>query len=113
MVCVILLVALVLPVGANQEMPRINVDGVVPNQPGNLRSLKPGIEVSIYGQHLGPTIGCTAGAGAGATSSSCAEPQSRSAEFRQLCCTCRINRSTFAFRSMCLLKGWFIRGHSG
>ncbi len=63
MIRVILLAALILPVGAAQERPRINVGGVVPNQPGNLRSLKPGIEVSIYGQHLGPTIGCTAGAG--------------------------------------------------
>ncbi|PYT15523.1 MAG: hypothetical protein DMG59_13515 [Acidobacteria bacterium] len=42
--------------------PGINVGGVIPNQPGIARPLKPGIEVSIYGQHLGPETGCTAGA---------------------------------------------------
>jgi len=60
---VILLAVLVLGAAAAQEMPRINVDGVIPNQPGIPRPLKPGIEVSIYGQHLGPKTGCTAGAG--------------------------------------------------
>jgi len=59
----VILAALVLGAAAAQEMPRINVDGVVPNQPGIPGPLKPGIEVSIYGQHLGPKIGCTAGAG--------------------------------------------------
>jgi hypothetical protein len=60
---VILLAAVVLGAAAAQEMPRINVDGVIPNQPGIRLPLKPGIEVSIYGQHLGPKTGCTAGAG--------------------------------------------------
>jgi len=59
---VILLATLVLGASAAQEMPRINVDGVIPNQPGIPLPLKPGMEVSIYGQHLGPTTGCTAGA---------------------------------------------------
>lgn len=63
MIRVILLAALVLGAGAAQEIPRINVNGVIPNQPGIPRPLKPGIEVSIYGQHLGPETGCTAGAG--------------------------------------------------
>src|ERR1017187_8534197 len=60
---VILLAAVVLGAAAAQELPRINVDGVIPNQPGIRRPLKPGIEVSIYGQHLGPKTGCTSGAG--------------------------------------------------
>src|ERR1035441_7552996 len=60
---VILLAAVVLGAAAAQELPRINVDGVIPNQPGIRRPLKPGIEVSLYGQHLGPKTGCTAGAG--------------------------------------------------
>src|SRR5664280_662060 len=60
---VIPLAALVLGAAAAQEMPRINVDGVIPNQPGIQPPLKPGIEVSIYGQHLGPKTACTAGAG--------------------------------------------------
>jgi hypothetical protein len=59
----VILAALVLGAAAAQEMPSINVDGVVPNQPGIRRPLKPGIEVSLYGQHLGPETGCTAGAG--------------------------------------------------
>jgi uncharacterized protein (TIGR03437 family) len=59
----ILLAALVLGAAAAQEIPRINVDGVIPNQPGASRSLKPCVEVSVYGQHLGPKTGCTTGAG--------------------------------------------------
>ena len=59
----VILAALVLGAAAGQEMPLINVDGVIPNQPGIQGPLKPGIEVSVYGQHLGPETGCTAGAG--------------------------------------------------
>ena len=57
-------VVAVMVAAAAQEMPLINVDGVSPNQPGSPRPLTPGIEVSLYGQHLGPKTGCTAGAGA-------------------------------------------------
>jgi hypothetical protein len=59
----VILAALVLGAAAGQEMPLINVDGVIPNQAGIQGPLKPGIEVSVYGQHLGPETGCTAGAG--------------------------------------------------
>jgi hypothetical protein len=59
----LILAALVLGAAAAQEMPLINVDGVVSNQPGIPRPLKPGLEVSVYGHHLGPETGCTAGAG--------------------------------------------------
>src|ERR1035441_6338280 len=58
-----ILAALVLGAAAGQEVPLINVDGVIPNQAGIQGPLKPGIEVSVYGQHLGPETGCTAGAG--------------------------------------------------
>lgn len=58
----ILLASLVLGAAVAQEQPRINVDGIIPNQAGITGPLKPGIEVSIYGQHLGPKTGCTAGA---------------------------------------------------
>jgi len=46
----ILLAVLVLGAAAAQEMPRINLDGVIPNQPDVSGPLKPGIEVSVYGQ---------------------------------------------------------------
>jgi hypothetical protein len=59
----ILLAVLVLGVAAGQEIPRINVDGIIPNQPNVSAPLKPGIEVSVYGQHLGPETSCTARAG--------------------------------------------------
>src|ERR1043166_2210618 len=62
MMRVTLLAALVLGAGAAQEIPRINVGGGIPNQPGIARPLKPGKEVSICGQPLGPETGCTAGA---------------------------------------------------
>jgi hypothetical protein len=38
----------------------INLGGIVPNKPGAAGSIAPGIEVSIYGQHLGPQTGCRA-----------------------------------------------------
>ncbi len=63
MIRIILLGALALGAGAAQEMPQINSGGIVPNQSGVFGPLKPGMEVSIYGQHLGPEIGCTAGNG--------------------------------------------------
>ncbi len=59
----ILLAAFVIGAGDAQEMPRINVGGVIPNRPGIPQPVRPGVEVSIYGQHLGPKTGCTAGAG--------------------------------------------------
>src|SRR4051794_27814065 len=57
------LAALVLGIVAAQERPFVNVDGVVPDASVPDRSLKPGIAAAIYGQHLGPEIGCTAGGG--------------------------------------------------
>ena len=58
----ILLAAAGLAVASAQQIPQINVDGIVPHQPGAPRQLKPGIEVAIYGRCLGPEAGCTAGA---------------------------------------------------
>src|ERR1035437_9275275 len=58
-----LLAALVLGGESAQERKSVNVGGIIPNQQGIQLPLKPGIEVSIYGQHLGPKTGCTAGAG--------------------------------------------------
>ncbi len=59
---VILLAAVTLAAGAAQQTPRINVDGIVPNQTGIHPPLEPGMEVSIYGRHLGPDAGCAPGA---------------------------------------------------
>jgi hypothetical protein len=63
MICLILVAALFVHASVAEQIPRINVGGVIPNRPGIPQPLKPGIEVSIYGQHLGPKIGCTAGSG--------------------------------------------------
>ncbi len=61
---VILLAVAALRSATAQETPQINVDGIVPNQAGTQRPLRPGMKVSIYGRHLGPDAGCTAGIGA-------------------------------------------------
>ena len=53
--------ALLVGVVAAQETPTINLGGIVPNKPGAAGPIAPGIEVSIYGQHLGPKTGCTVG----------------------------------------------------
>lgn len=53
--------ALALGVAAAQEGPTIDLGGIVPNKAGAAGPITPGIEVSIYGQHLGPKTGCTAG----------------------------------------------------
>jgi hypothetical protein len=53
--------ALILGVVAAQETPTINLGGIIPNKPGAAGQITPGIEVSLYGQHLGPMTGCTAG----------------------------------------------------
>lgn len=60
---VLAIAVLVLGVAAPQETPTINVGGIVPNKPGAVGPITPGIEVSVYGQHLGPKTGCTAGTG--------------------------------------------------
>jgi uncharacterized protein (TIGR03437 family) len=48
---------------AAQEIPTINVGGIVPNKPGAVGPITPGIEVSVYGQHLGPKTGSAATGG--------------------------------------------------
>jgi hypothetical protein len=55
-----ILVALTLCAGSAQELPLINADGIIPNRSSTPHPLKPGMEVSIYGQHLGPKTGCAA-----------------------------------------------------
>jgi hypothetical protein len=59
----ILLAMAGLAMAVAQDVPRINPDGIIPNQPGPRQLPKPGMEVSIYGRHLGPETGCTADAG--------------------------------------------------
>src|SRR5581483_2518866 len=56
----VLFLAAVTLSAAAQEIPRINPDGVIANGPGPRAPLTPGMEISIYGQHLGPEAGCTA-----------------------------------------------------
>jgi hypothetical protein len=63
--------ALLVGVVAAQENPTINLGGIVPNNPSAAGPIAPGIEVSIYGQNLGPKTGCTA----------------RSTDVKQLCGT--------------------------
>lgn len=54
--------AVLLSAVAAQDTPTINLGGIVPNKPGTTGPITPGLEVSLYGQHLGPTAGCTPGA---------------------------------------------------
>jgi hypothetical protein len=54
--------ALLVGVVAAQETPTINLGGIVPNKADAAGPITPGIEVSLYGRHLGPKTGCTAGA---------------------------------------------------
>jgi hypothetical protein len=56
-------IAILSGVAAAQEIPTINVGGIVPNRPGAAGPITPGVEVSIYGRHLGPETACTAGNG--------------------------------------------------
>jgi hypothetical protein len=53
-------VAILLRLAAAQEIPTINSGGIVPNKPGGGGPITPGIELSIYGQHLGPKASCVA-----------------------------------------------------
>jgi hypothetical protein len=57
----VLVAALVLGGAAAEEAPTINLGGIVPNKPGAVGPITPGIEVSIYGQNLGPKTGCNGG----------------------------------------------------
>ncbi|MEO8659640.1 MAG: hypothetical protein ABI693_14305 [Bryobacteraceae bacterium] len=61
----VLIAALFVGVAAAQEVPTINLGGIVPNKPGAAGPITPGIELAIYGQHLGPKTGCKGGSGWG------------------------------------------------
>ncbi len=43
-----------------QEIPQINANGIIPNRSDYSGPMTPGIEVSVYGQQLGPKARCTA-----------------------------------------------------
>ncbi|MFN7925356.1 MAG: hypothetical protein U0Q16_34980 [Bryobacteraceae bacterium] len=45
--------------GAAQQTPRINPGGIVSNDSRQRSPITPGLEVSVYGRHLGPAAGCT------------------------------------------------------
>ncbi len=59
----VLAATVLLPGIAAREPPTINAGGIVPNKAGAAGNITPGLEVSIYGKHLGPKTGCTGGSG--------------------------------------------------